>query len=99
MVVGWEQWTECAVDKAASEDFLIAGFAFTLGETSRETAVGGILLAILYLEWHEICSWYCIFGCANSGQEHSVTHTEHHRTIGLLCELTCLNADFSSIRQ
>ncbi len=99
MIVGREQWTERAVNEPAGEDFLVRRFAFTLCETSRETAVCRILLAILYLEWHEICSRYCIFRRANSGQEHSVAHSKHYRPIGLFCQLSRLNADFSSVRQ
>ena len=99
MIVAWEQRTECTVNKSASEDFLIAWLAFTACKTSRESAVCRIFLTILYLEWHKICSWYGIFGCTNSGQEHSVAHAEHHGTIGLFGKLSCLNADFASVRQ
>ena len=99
VIVRREQRAEGAVHETAREDLLITRLAFTLRETSRETAVSRILLAILYLERHKICSRYCIFRCTNSGEEHGVTHTEHHRSIRLLCQLSCLDADFSSIRQ
>ena len=97
--IAWEKWAESAVNKAACEDFLIACLTFTLCETAWEAACSGILLTILYLQWHEICSRNCILCGTNSSEEHGVTHLEGTRAVSLLSQLTGLNGDFTSIRQ
>ena len=99
MEIAWEQWTKCAVNKTACEDFLVTCLALTLCEATRETTCSSVLLAILNLQWHEICSRNCIFCCANSSEEYCVTHLQGTRTISLLCELTGLNGDLTTIRK
>ena len=99
MVVRREKWTQGAVHKARGKDFLIAGFAFALGETTGETTCSTVLLTIIYLQRHKICTRNCILCCTNSCEKHCVTHAENRSTISLFCNFSGLNCDGSSIRQ
>ena len=99
MIVAGEERAQHAVHEAAGEDFVIACFSFTLGEAAGETTCGRVLLTIINLQRHEICSWNCIFCGADSGEEYGVVHAENNASVGLLCHFTGFNCDGSSIRQ
>ena len=99
MVVRREEWTQGAVHEARGKDFLIAGFAFALGKTTRKTACSTVLLTIIYLQRHKISTRNCILCCTNSCEKHCVTHAENRSTISLFCNFSGLNCDGSSIRQ
>ena len=77
MIVGGEQRAEHAVNKARCENLVVAGLAFALGETAGEAACCCILLSVVNLQRHEICSGNCILCGTNGGQKNGVAHTEH----------------------
>ena len=99
MVVGGEEGTEGTVDQTRGKNLVVTCLAFTLGETAGETACGTVLLAIIYLQRHKICTRNCVLSCTNSCQKHGVAHTEYCGTVSLFCNLSGLNCDGSSIRQ
>ena len=99
MIIGGEQGTEHTVDQTTGENLIVRSLTLALGETTGETSCGGILLSVVYLQRHEICSGNCIFCGTNSSQQHGVVHTENNTSIGLLCHFPGFNGDGSSIRQ
>ena len=99
MVVGGEERAKHAVYQTRGEDFIVAGLAFALGKSSRETTCCGILFSVVYLQRHEICSGNCIFCGTNSSQQYGVAHPEHHASISLLCHFPGFNGDGSAISQ
>ena len=99
VVVGGEKGTECPVYKAGSKDFVVTCFAFTLRETTGETACSAVLLTIIYLQRHKICTRNGILGCTNSCEQYGVAHSQDSGTISLFCNLSGLNRDGSSIWQ
>jgi hypothetical protein len=99
MEVAWEERAQGTIYKAANENLVIVWLTLTLGETAGETSGCGILLAIFYLQWHKVCARHCVFGGTNGGKKHGVAHTKGTRTIGLLCQLSGLNGDGTSIRK
>ena len=99
MIVAGEERAQGAVHETACEDFVIVGLALTLGESTGESAGCIILLSVLHLQGHEVCSGNGIFCGANGGQEHGVVHAQHDGSIGLFGQFPGLDADGSSIRQ
>ena len=99
MIIRGEERTQSPVYQAGGENLVITRLAFALGETTWETARGTILLAIIHLQRHEVCTRNGILCCTNSGQQHCVSHTEHCSAISLLCNFSGLNRDGSPIRQ
>ena len=99
MVIAGEKRTQCAVNQTTSQNLLVIGLTLTLGETTRKTTCCAVLFTILYLQRHKICTRNCVLSTTNSGQEHGVVHAQHHGTIGLFCQFSSLNADFTSVRQ
>ena len=99
MEVAWEERTEGTVNETADENLVVAGFSLTLCETAREASRSGILLSVLYLQRHEICSWYCIFCGADCSEKDSVAHTECTRAVSLLRQFSCLDGYLTSVRQ
>ena len=99
MIIAGEERTQSAVHQTTSQNLVVVCLTLTLRKATGKTAGSKILLSVLYLQGHEICSGNGIFGCTNSGQEHRVVHTKHHGTIGLLGKFPGLDADGSSIRQ
>ena len=99
MVVRREKRTQCTVHKTRSEYFVIVGFAFALGKSAGETAGSTVLLTIIYLQRHEICTRNGVLCCTNSCEEYCVAHAENRSTISLFCNFSGLNRDGSSIRQ
>ena len=99
VIVAGEKGTQSAVHQTASENLVVVGLTLTLRETAGETSGCEILLSVLYLQGHEICTGNGIFGGTNGGQEHRVVHAEHHGSIGLFGQFPGLDADGSSIRQ
>ena len=98
MIVAWEQWTQCTVHQTACKDFLVICLTLTLCETARETSGSTVLFTVFNLQRHKICARNSILGSTNSGQEHSVVHTQHNGTIGLFGQLSGLYANGTSIR-
>ena len=99
MEIAGEQRAEHTVHQTAGEDFIVTGLAFALGETAGETSCGSILLTIIYLQRHEICTGNCILCCTNSCEQYGVVHLENNRAVGLFCNFPGLNGDGSSISQ
>ena len=99
MEVAWEERAQGTVHEAADEDLVVVWLTLALGETAGETSGCGILLAIFYLQWHEVCARHCVFSGTNGGKKHGVAHTERTGTIGLLGQLSGLNGDGTSIRK
>ena len=99
MIIAREEGTQHAVNESRSENLVVAGLAFALGEAAGEASCCGILLAVINLQGHEIGAWYSIFSCADRCQKHGVVHSEDNRAVGLLGYFSCLNGDGSSISQ
>ena len=91
VIVRREERAQGTVYQTRDEDLLIAGFTLTLSESARETACSTVLLTIVYLQRHEICSRNCLFGCANGSKQHGVAHTQDSSAIGLLRNLSGFN--------
>jgi len=91
VIVRREERAQGTVDQTGDEDLLIAGFALTLSESARETACSTVLLTIVYLQRHEICSRNCLFGCANGSKQYGVAHTQDSSAISLLRNLSGFN--------
>ena len=99
MVVAGEEGTKRTIDEATGEDFVIVSLTFALREATGETAGSGIFLAIFYLKGHEIGSGNGILGGTNGGQEHRISHSEHHGSVCLLSKLTSLDGNLAAIGQ
>ena len=99
VIVRGEEGTEGAVNKTRSENLVVASTTFAFGESTGESTHSGVFFFIVTLERHEIGARGSVFGTANGSEKHGVVHTQHHCAIGLLRELTSLNADGASIRQ
>ena len=99
MEVGREERTEHTVDKARCENLIVTCLALALGETTGEASCCCILLSVVYLQRHKICTRNGIFCGTNGGQKNGVAHTEHTRTVALFCHFSGLDGDGSSISQ
>ena len=99
VIVRGEEGTEGAVNKTRSENLVVASTTFAFGESTRESTHSGVFFFVVTLERHEIGARGSVFGTANGSEKHGVVHAQHHCAIGLLRELTSLNADGASIRQ
>ena len=99
VIVAGEEGAQGTVNESGGEDFIVTGAAFALGETSGKASGSRVLLFVVALKGHEVGAWGSVFGTANGGKQHRVVHAEHHRTVGLLCQFSSLNADGASIRQ
>ncbi len=62
VVVVREKGAESTVNKTGSQDFVVAGTAFTLGEAAGETSVGREFFFILDGQGHEVDPFASLFG-------------------------------------
>ena len=99
VIVGGEEGAEGTIHQARGKDLVVAGTAFALGETTGEASHGRVLFFVVTLQRHEIGAGYSVFGTANGSEKHGVVHAQHHCAVGLLRELTGLDADGASVRQ
>ena len=99
VIVGGEEGAEGTIHQARGEDLVVASTAFALGETTGEASHGRVLFFVVTLQRHEIGAGYSVFGTANGSEKHGVVHAQHHCAVGLLRELTGLDADGASVRQ
>ena len=99
MIVVREEGTENAVDQAGCKDFVIARATFALEETAGEAAGSGEFFLVLHLQGHEI-DVLTHFRCGNDGcKQHGIAHAHLNRAIGLLCQLTGLDGNLTTVRQ
>ena len=99
VIIAGEEGAEGAVNESGGKDFVVTGATFALGETSGEASGGRVLLFVVALKGHEVGAGGSVFGTADGGKQHRVVHAEHHRSVGLLCQFSSLNADGTPIRQ
>ncbi len=76
MIIAWEEWAQSTVNEAASQNLIIIRLALALVEATRKTSCCSILLAIFYLQWHEVCARHCVFCGTNGGEQYGVTHLQ-----------------------
>ena len=99
VIVRGKEGTEGTVNETRGQDLVAAGAAFALGETTGEASHGRVLFFVITLQRHEIGAGYSVFGTANGSEKHGVVHAQHHCAVGLLRELTGLDADGASVGQ
>ena len=99
VIVRGKEGTKGTVNEARGQDLVVAGAAFALGKTTGEASHGRVLFFVITLQRHEIGAGYSVFGTANGSEKHGVVHAQHHCAVGLLRELTGLDADGASVRQ
>ena len=94
-----EQGAEHAVNEAGSENLVVVGAAFTLGETARVTAKGRIFFFVFNLKRHEVGPFFGFLCRNHCGEQHGVAHSQFNSSIGLLGKLSSFEGDFATITQ
>ena len=97
MIIVGEKGTEHAVDQTRSEDFIIAGAAFALEETTGETTVGREFFFVLDCQRHEVNTFASFLGRNDRGKQHGVAHAEFYRSISLLCKFPGLEGNLAAV--
>ena len=91
MIIGWKEGTERAIHQSRNQYLVVTRLALALGKSAGETASSAVLLAVVYLQGHKICTRNCVLSCTNSCEKHGVAHTEDSGTVSLFCNLSGLN--------
>ena len=83
-----EQRPDGTVDQAAGEDLFLGGPAFALDEAAGETAGGVSVLAVIDGQGEEIGVRFRLGRRTGGHQDHRLSGTDDHRSIGLLGHLS-----------
>ena len=88
-----EQRADRAIDQTGSKGFLLGRTAFTLEETTRDTAGSVELFNVIDSKGEEVLTRLGVFGSHNGCQHHGVVHVDDHGTMGLTGNLAGLQGD------
>ena len=88
-----EERADRTIDQARGEDFLLAGTAFALEETTGDAARGVELLDVVDGEREEVLARAGFLGADHGGEHHRLVHVDNDGTAGLASNLTGFERD------